>query len=134
MTGELLDHLLERDRAAGEAFSGGALRAGLSVEARKAWVEARTAASARALRRTILEIILGWYRDLYLFQVTGREDIINNHDRIQEIRSASGSLTRGRIAGALRALEASREALLRRHSPPELVFESLLAELGPGSG
>jgi len=89
--------------------------------------EARIAAQRVVTMSTVLEILQGWYRDLYLFRNGAGRDIIINRDRIEEFSDSSAQ--ESSPTTAFRALEAARESLLRRNASAPLVFERLFYEL-----
>ncbi len=88
------------------------------------------AAAARAeFLRMVLEIVLRWYWDLYLFQNLGEEGILTNRDRLEPLR-AMARMEPGSLIRAAALLEEAGEGLFRRNTSPELVLAGLFSRLG----
>lgn len=99
----------------------------------KAWEErdqAILAGENRAELELVFELILSWFRDLYIYQTTGLGGIIINRDQEDVIREESGSWKTKTLLGIMSRVEFSRRAVLDKNAPPQLVFENLFLQLG----
>jgi len=99
----------------------------------KSWEErdqARAVGESRADLELVFELILSWFRDLYILRSTGRARMIINRDQEKFIRQLSASREPEALLGMMNRVEFSRRAALDKYVPPRLVLENLFLQLG----
>ncbi len=92
----------------------------------QAWLDSER----RACLALIFEYILSWYRDLLLYRITEREEVVANRDRLDSIRKAARVSGLRRLREMLDHAQTAGRDLLNRNASLPIVLTSLLVRAG----